>query len=454
MHREEGLLIRKYQRIVPENLWNRLSRNLIYDSKQVLLYCGVRIPERKKHGITVDYSGFIEKITRGTNYGILVDVVTNRIHFQPEYIQDIIEQTTRFDFPVYDKSFGPGGIAGYVHQQGDSPKGLEDPSLNHILQQAVIAKNNHMPFGFVCARQLSKFEVEQFSVMTRIFDGPIFFNVNSHEGVEEAQKHIHNDNYVITNHTLFDSPLALTFKEKLDVFSDCVEREIPVMLVTQPMSGQTAPMTPYGLALLAFSEFLAGMAMAYSINPQTRVINGAYPTMCTPGKNPRLKIGTVVHNFVNYLVAYTARLLDIASIQSGCTMEGGLHEKTTLETDYETVRGMLLWESMFEGWHMIRHCYGFVSDLITFSFEKAEADINALHHIQGLDENGILAILANNIKLNRDYNRAEEIYRRPTLIFDREGGKIVEVIAETMELFGSDFTKHDHTLQNIPQEWF
>lgn len=28
------------------NLWNRLARNLIYDAKQVLLYCGVGVPER------------------------------------------------------------------------------------------------------------------------------------------------------------------------------------------------------------------------------------------------------------------------------------------------------------------------------------------------------------------------------------------------------------------------
>lgn len=449
-----GIVIRKYQRVVPENLWNRLARNLIYDAKQVLLYCGVRVPERKKDGIAVDYSDFIGKITKGTNYGIIVDVVSNRIHFQPEFIQDIIEQATRFDFPVYDKSFGPGGVAAYVLKQGSSPDSLEDPTLNHILQQAVVAKNNNMPFGFVCARQLAMFEVEQFRVTTRIFAGPNFFNVSTRAGIDEAEKHLHEDNFVITNHSVFDSPLTLTFKEKLDVFCECVEREIPVMLVTQPMSGQTAPMTPYGLALLAFSEFLAGMAMAYAINPRTRVINGAYPTMCTPGSNPQMKIGTVVHNFVNYLVAYTTRLLDIASIQSGCTMEGARHEKTTLETDYETVRGMLLWENMFEGWHMLRHCYGFVSDLITFSFEKAEADIDALHHIQGLDENGIMAILANNIRLNRDYNRADEIYRKPTKIFDREDGRLVEVIAVTMELFGNDFGKHDHTLQNIPQEWF
>jgi len=448
-------LIRKYQRVVPENLWNRLCRSLIYDSKQVLLYCGVRLPKTKPHDPSTDHTHFVKRVTEGTNYGILVDVITNRIHFQPEYIQNIIEQTTRFDFPVYDKSFGPGGIAGFIHKVDKSSEEFENPTLNHILQQAMIAKNGNMPFGCVCARQLSTFEIEQFAVMTRIFDGgPIFFNVSSAEGVLEAEKYLEEGNFIITNHTVFDSPLTLTFKEKINIFTECVEREIPVMLVTQPMSGQTAPMTPYGLAVLAFAEFLAGMAFAYSLNPQTRVINGAYPTMCTPGKNPRLKIGSVVHNYVNYLVAYTSRLLDIPSIQSGCTSEGATHQKSILDTDYETVRGMLLWENMFEGWHMIRHCYGFLSDLISFSFEKAEADIDALQHIQGLDDTGITAILANNIKLNRDYFRAKEIYQKPTRIFDREGGAIVDVIAETMEVFGSDFSKHDHTLRNIPQEWF
>ena len=332
-------MIRKYQRIVPENLWNRLCRNLIYDSKQVLLYCGVRIPRLQHNDLSTDYSHFIKRVTTGTNYGILVDSITKRIHFQPEYIQNIIEQTTRFDFPVYDKSFGPGGIAGYIHRTGESSEKLEDPTLNHILQQAVIAKNSSMPFGFVCARQLAKLEVEQFSVMSRIYDGPTFFNISTAAGIEEAEKYLQKGRLIITNHTIFDSPLTLTFKEKVDVFTECVDREIPVMLVTQPMSGQTGPMTPYGLAVLSFAEFLAGMVLAYSLNPQTRVINGAYPTMCTPGKNPRLKIGSVVHNYVNYLVAYTSRLLDIPSIQSGCTIEGSVHEKDILDTDYETVRG-------------------------------------------------------------------------------------------------------------------
>lgn len=447
-------MLRKYKRVVPENLWNRLARNLIYDAKQVLLYCGLRVPKQNNGEISPRYSHFIEKITKSTNYGIVVDAVTNRLHFLPEYVQGIIEETSRFDFPVYDYSFGPGGIAAYINKNGGTGDDMEDPTLNHILQQAVMAKNSHMPFGFVCARQLSKFEIEQFAVMTRIYEGPAFFSVTSDEGVLEAEKFCRDGHSALTIHTVLDSPLTLTFPEKLEVFTSCVEKEIPVMLVTQPMSGQTAPMTPYGLAMQAFAEFLAGMAMAYAINPRTRVINGAYPTMCTPGKSPKLKIGTVVHNFVNYLVGYTARLLDIASIQSGCTMEGKQHEKTILDTDYETVRGMLLWGNLFDGWHMVRHSYGFLSDLISFSFDKAEADIDALHHIQGLDEAGITAILANNIKLNRDYSRAESFYEKPTRVFDRESGALIGVIAETMELFDGDFGKHDHTLEHVPHEWF
>jgi hypothetical protein len=130
------------------------------------------------------------------------------------------------------------------------------------------------------------------------------------------------------------------------------------------------------------------------------------------------------------------------------------HEKTILDTDYETVRGMLLWGNLFDGWHMVRRSYGFLSDLISFSFDKAEADIDALHHIQGLDEAGITAILANNIKLNRDYSRAESFYEKPIRVFDRENGALIGVIAETMELFDGDFGKHDHTLEHVPHEWF
>lgn len=429
-----------------------MARNLIYDSKQVLLYCGIKLPSTSH--AAHEYADLLKKFTRGTHYGIIQDPITNRIHFEPEYIQNIIDQATRFDFPVYDKSFGPGGIAGYICDGSHVDAPLKNPDLNDILKQAIIAQNNDMPFAYVSARQMSQFETEQFGVMTRIFDGPIFFSISTKEGVDEAQRFYEEGNYVILIQTIFQSPLTFTFKEKIEIFIDCVSRGIPISLVTQPFSGQNAPMSPYGLALLAFSEFLGAMALAYSINPETKVINGAFPSMCTPGSKPELKLGSVVHNYVNYLVAYTSRLLDIASVQSGCTIEGNLHEPTILETDYQTARAMILWENLFEGWHMIRHTYGFLSDLASFSFEKARADITALHHIQSLNENGINAILANNVRLNRDYNRAQEIYETPTLIFNREAGTLVDVILETMENFNGDFGRHEHTLQNIPVEWF
>lgn len=447
-------MIKRYKRIVPENLWNRLARNLIYDAKQVLLYCGIRIPHSKDGGMHPDYRSMITRFTKGTRYGIIQDPVTARIHFEPDYIQDIIDQTSRFDFPVYDKSFGPGGTAGYILDPDERKGQLKSPTLSDISKQALLAKNKEMPFSYVCARQLSQFEVEQFDVMTRIFDKPTFLNVSTRKGVEAAEQCVQNGFYIITIHSVFESTLFLTSSERLEIFIECAARQIPVMLVTMPFSGQNAPMTPYGLAVIAFAEFLAAMALAYSINPDTYVVNGALPAMCKPGRIPELKLGSVVHNFVNYLIAYTSRLLDIASIQSGCTIQGSVHENTILETDYQTVRAMILWENMFEGWHMVRHCYGFLEDLATFSFEKAIDDITALHHIQSLDDNGITAILANNVRLNRDYIRALEIYQMPTLIFTREKDTLLEVVIETVDNFGGNFSLHEHTLKNIPEEWF
>jgi len=115
---------------------------------------------------------------------------------------------------------------------------------------------------------------------------------------------------------------------------------------------------------------------------------------------------------------------------------------------------MILWDDMFEGWHMVRHCYGFLNDLAFFSFQKAEDDIAALRHIQSLDDNGITALLATNVRLNRDIKRAEMIYEKPTLIFNREKDTLLEVIIETIDIFNGDFGSHDHTLKNIPKEWF
>ena len=436
------------------NIWNRLVRNLIFDAKEVLLYCGISIPEGKSGGADDDYSEIIRLTTKGTDYGAIYDPTTRRIHFEPGYIQNIVDQAYRFDFPVLDRAFGPGGVAGFIQTGDAADSELKDPGMDHILKQAMLVQNNEMPYSMICARQMGKFEVEQFRVTSNIYTGPMIFNISTPAGVEAAETHQNDGHYIITCHTIFTSPLKMSFKENIDVFIQCIRRQIPVMLVTQPFSGLNAPMTPYGVALMALAEFFAGMALAYTINPDTKVINGAYPTLCTPGKSPKMKIGSVVHNFINYLVAYTTRLLDIASIQSGCTIEGKCHHKDLLETDYETVRAMVLWDDMFEGWHMVRHCYGFLNDLAFFSFQKAEDDIAALRHIQSLDDNGITALLATNVRLNRDIKRAEMIYEKPTMIFNREKDTLLEVIIETIDVFNGDFGSHDHTLKNIPEEWF
>jgi hypothetical protein len=447
-------MIRKPRRISPENLWNRLARDIIYDAKQILLYAGIRIPEKPENGTGVDYTDIVDRITRRSRFGAVYDTIARRIHFEPDYIQNIIDLQNRFDFPVFDNSFGPGGIAGYIQEGNGEGIELRNPSLNHILKQALLAKNRGMPFAFVNARQLNQFEVEQFGVMTNIYEGPIFLHVSTAAGVAEADQFRRDGRYIITNHSIFDSPLTLSDKNPLHILIQCAERQIPIFLTTMPFSGQNGPITPYGIALMAFAEFLAGMAITYAVNPEVKIVNGAYPSMCTPGKNPEFKLGSVAHNFVNYLVAYTSRLLDIPSIQSGCTMQGKIHKDEILGTDYETVRAMILWDDLFEGWHMIRHTYGFLEDLASFSFLKAENDIAALHHIQSLDDEGITAVLANNVRLNQDFQKAQDIYKKPTLIFDREKGEVINVIIETMENFRGDFGRHDHTLKNIPSEWF
>ncbi len=60
------------------------------------------------------------------------------------------------------------------------------------------------------------------------------------------------------------------------------------MLATQPFSDQNGPMIPYGIALLAFAEFLAGMAIAFAVNPETKIVDGAFPSVCTPGISPQI----------------------------------------------------------------------------------------------------------------------------------------------------------------------
>ena len=46
------------------------------------------------------------------------------------------------------------------------------------------------------------------------------------------------------------------------------------------------------------------------------------------------------------------------------------------------------------------------------------------------------------------------IFQKPTLLFNREKTVLLEVSIETIDNFNGDFGRHEHTLQNIPIEWF
>ncbi len=133
-------MFKRPRQIIQGNLWNRLARDLIYDSKQVLLYCGVKIPSAGDKRKADDHTAFVARVTQGTRYGAIHDPATRRIHFEPDYIQDIVDLAYRFDFPVFDKAFGPGGIAGFIQESDGETPAFKTPSLNHILKQALMAK--------------------------------------------------------------------------------------------------------------------------------------------------------------------------------------------------------------------------------------------------------------------------------------------------------------------------
>lgn len=46
------------------------------------------------------------------------------------------------------------------------------------------------------------------------------------------------------------------------------------------------------------------------------------------------------------------------------------------------------------------------------------------------------------------------LFQKPTLLFNREKNVLLEVSIETIDNFNGDFGRHEHTLQNIPIEWF
>jgi trimethylamine:corrinoid methyltransferase-like protein len=396
-------------------------------------------------GVKMDHPFLIETLEK-TGLAAF-DQSSGRIHLLRPLIDQVVAAAPKRDqHPVPRKSFCGGGTAPHVLNRNTGE--LEEATLKHVAQIARIAQKEGLPsiFRGVGGQHNAYEDVEQIKVMREHFHNYMMVYVGTEEGVQACAEEYKRNPNMCTTHSLFYSPMQLNNTEPKEVryrlngekktsqllgnvstFLRCVEENLPIYLVSMPISHMTSPATLYGTAVQVHAEFLIGLALVQTLNPGLMTIDAAYPQVGDPQDNYNISYGSVSHNLVNLMAARAATYLDLPAIQSGCAAGGKDIDDPKISMDMERAYKIWNWaaESGQDDWHMVRHCYGFLNYLLAYDIERMKEDSQRLKRV---------------LKNNEQYPVPEEM--------DAYDPEAIHVIEDVVTNFGGNFKDHSHTLKN------
>ncbi|MBN1831195.1 MAG: trimethylamine methyltransferase family protein [Deltaproteobacteria bacterium] len=331
------------------------------------------------------------------------DDTTGHIHVLASLIEQILVTVPkRGQYWIPENSFGVGGTAPFVYD--DQTGELVQPTFEHLARIASIVNDadviNFMARGVLIKNQ----EVKVMDVITDHCTKPIYVGAVTDNGIKRA-KEIHERRGNITvQFSIINSPLNM-IESMIDPFFSCAKKGIPIYVSTMPMAGLSAPYSMSGLLTLTHAEGLFGMAMAQLINPGVMVVHAGLPSIANIRMNYAVDLGLKSHNVANLLMDKVCKRIDIPSIQTACTTS---QERPNERSEKEAVYGYALMKRY--GFHQMRHSFGFLKELISFSIAKLERHIvlcreTSRDQIDGIeidpyDDEGVEVIMRNGSQAN------------------------------------------------------
>jgi trimethylamine--corrinoid protein Co-methyltransferase len=312
-------------------------------------------------------SGEIRRIFEETGLAAF-DETTGHIHVLRPLVEQALDTTPKRDqYWIPENSFGVGGTAPFVYD--DKSGDLVEPTFDHLARIASIVNEsdvvNFMARGVLIKNQ----EVKVMDTIIENCHKPIYVAAVTEAGINRAQE-IHETRGKITvQFSLINSPLNI-IESMLDPFLSCLRKGIPIYVSTMPMAGLSGPYSMSGLVTLTHAEGLFGITLAQLVNPGIMVVHAGLPSIANIQKNYAVDLGLVSHNIANLIQEKINKMLNIPSIQTACTTSQDMPDKKAEE---EAVNGYALMKK--HGFHQMRHAFGFLKELISFSIAKLERHI-------------------------------------------------------------------------------
>jgi trimethylamine:corrinoid methyltransferase-like protein len=331
------------------------------------------------------------------------DETTGHLHVLTPLVEQALSTTPKRDqFWIPENAFGVGGTAPFVYD--DDTGELVEPTFEHLAKIAKTVNEADVIDFMARGVLLKKQEVKVMDTMIANCDKPIYAAAVTEAGLARARE-IHETRGGLTvQFSIINSPLNV-IESMIDPFLDCLRKGLPVYVSTMPMAGLSAPYSMSALVTLTHAEALFGITLAQLVKPGATVVHAGLPSIANIQKNYSVDLGLIAHNAANLLMEKINKMLDIPSIQTGCTTS---QERPNQESDRESINGYSLMKKY--GFHQMRHAFGFLNELISFSIAKLERNIQLCrettpdqapdYELEAYDPEGYECIKRNGSKAN------------------------------------------------------
>ncbi len=354
------------------------------------------------------------------------DETTGHIHVLPPLVdQALTTAPRREEFFVPENAFGIGGTAPFVFD--DLTDDLVTPTLSHLAEIARIADRSEAVHFMARGVLIPDQEVAVMDTMTAHCRKPLYLAAVTDAGLNRAEALYRQRGRMTIQFSIINSPLNV-IPDMIPPFLKCLRQGLPVYVSTMPMAGLSAPYSMSGLLTLTHAEALFGITLAQLVNPGIMTVHAGLPSIANIEKNYAVDLGHPAHHLANLLMEKVNRRLGLPSIQSSGTTNA---EKPDPRAEADAAYAFALLKTY--GFHQMRHAFGFLKDLVSFSIGKL------LHHIElcadtqpaqflnpvveSFDDQGLAAIQRNasNPNYMRDdhtLNQMDRSFQTETFVLD------------------------------------
>lgn len=293
---------------------------------------------------------------------------TGHIHvLRPLVEQALNSAPKRDEYWIPENSFGVGGTAPFVYD--DESGDLVEPTFDHLVKIAKIVNDTDVINFMARGVLLKKQEVKVMDTIIEHCRKPIYVAAVTEEGIARAKEiHESRGNFTI-QFSIINSPLNV-INSMMDPFLSCVRNGIPIYVSSMPMAGLSGPYSMSGLVTLTHAEGLFGITLAQLVNPGIMVVHAGLPSIANIQKNYAVDLGLISHNIANLLQEKINKMLDIPSIQTACTTN---QDRPNKRAEEDAINGYAMMKKY--QFHQMRHAFGFLKELISFSIDKLERHI-------------------------------------------------------------------------------